>query len=85
MLSPYPLANGVVISRILPRRLDMHCRRHSGHQPHAWRTWITDSLRALAEGRTVLANRPTGGETDTLRRIARQIELMAGAMERLPG
>ncbi len=50
-----------------------------------WRAWITDSLRALAEGRTALANRPTGGETDTLRRIARQIELMAGAMERLPG
>jgi uncharacterized membrane protein YccC len=49
----------------------------------AWRDWITRSLRSLASGSTALSPRPDGSSTDALARIARQIELMAGAMERL--
>lgn len=48
-----------------------------------WRDWICGSLRELASGQTALQPRPTGPQTDALRRIARQIELMGGAMERL--
>jgi uncharacterized membrane protein YccC len=49
----------------------------------AWRAWIAGSLRRLAEGRTDLAPRPRGQETEALARIARQIELMAGTVGRL--
>ncbi|WP_158930518.1 FUSC family protein [Acidisphaera sp. S103] len=48
-----------------------------------WRDWIGMSMRLLASGRTDLPPRPGGTENDTLARLARQIELMAGAMERL--
>jgi uncharacterized membrane protein YccC len=48
-----------------------------------WRDWISASMRLLASGRTDLAPRPTETDNDTLVRLARQIELMAGAMERL--
>jgi uncharacterized membrane protein YccC len=48
-----------------------------------WRDWVGEAMRQLAAGNTDLPPRPTGAETDGLRRIARQIELMAGAMERL--
>jgi uncharacterized membrane protein YccC len=49
-----------------------------------WRDWIGTSMRLLGSGRTDLPPRPGGTENDTLARLARQIELMAGAMERLP-
>jgi uncharacterized membrane protein YccC len=49
----------------------------------SWRAWIGVSLRELASGQTKLAPRPGGAEADAFARIARQIELMAGAMERL--
>ena len=49
----------------------------------AWRDWIGVSLRTLAGGGHNLAPRPTGAGSDSLRRIARQIELMAGVMERI--
>ena len=49
----------------------------------AWRGWIGASLRTLAGGGHDLAPRPSGPNTDSLRRIARQIELMAGVMERI--
>ena len=48
-----------------------------------WRDWIGASMRQLAAGRTDLAPRPTVQESDALARIARQIELMSGAMARL--
>jgi uncharacterized membrane protein YccC len=48
-----------------------------------WRDWIGTSMRLLASGKTVLPPRPGGAENDALARIARQIELMSGAMERL--
>jgi hypothetical protein len=48
-----------------------------------WRDWIGTSMRLLASGRTDLPARPAGTENDTLARLARQIELMSGAMERL--
>ncbi len=51
----------------------------------AWRAWITTSLRALADGRTPLLPRPAIPETEAMRRIARQIELIEGAMPRLCG
>ena len=48
-----------------------------------WQRWITASLRQLATGQATLAQRPDRPGTDALARIARQIELMAGAMQRL--
>jgi uncharacterized membrane protein YccC len=48
-----------------------------------WRDWIGASMRLLASGVTDLPPRPGGTENDTLARLARQIELMAGAMQRL--
>ena len=48
-----------------------------------WRDWIGTSMRLLAAGQTDLPPRPSGTDNDTLLRLARQIELMAGAMERL--
>jgi hypothetical protein len=48
-----------------------------------WQDWIARSLRLLASGSTALSPRPDDAGTDVLARIARQTELMAGAMERL--
>ena len=48
-----------------------------------WRDWVAGSLRSLASGKINLQPRPAGQETDALARIARQIELMSGAIERL--
>nr|WP_294548717.1 FUSC family protein [uncultured Rhodopila sp.] len=48
-----------------------------------WRDWIGGSLRLLASGQTDLPPRPQEAETESLARIARQIELMAGAVGRL--
>jgi uncharacterized membrane protein YccC len=49
----------------------------------AWGEWITRQMRTLAAGRSDLALRPTMAATDSLLTIARQIELMAGVMQRL--
>ncbi len=49
-----------------------------------WRTWIGSAMGRLASGTTDLPPRPGEAGNDALTRIARQIELMAGAMERLP-
>ena len=51
----------------------------------AWRGWIGGAMQALAAGTTALKPRPSTAEVDSLLRIARQIELMAGSMERLVG
>ncbi len=51
----------------------------------AWHDWIAGKMRALAVGETVLPPRPATKEVDSLVRIARQIELMAGALDRLGG
>ena len=48
-----------------------------------WRDWIATSMRLLADGTTDLPPRPSETDNDTLARLARQIELMSGAMERL--
>ncbi|MFO1028357.1 MAG: FUSC family protein [Acetobacteraceae bacterium] len=48
-----------------------------------WRAWIVTSLDALAQGETTLVSRPSAGGIDALARIARQIELIAGALQRL--
>ncbi len=49
----------------------------------AWCDWISGAMRALAAGETELKPRPAVTEADSLVRIARQIELMAGAMVRV--
>ncbi|HTZ77846.1 MAG TPA: FUSC family protein [Stellaceae bacterium] len=52
----------------------------------AWRRWIVGSLEALATGGTAPPPRPPdapGPGAQSLARIARQIELMAGTIERL--
>ncbi len=46
----------------------------------AWREWIGGSMRALAEGKASLPPRPGVPAGDAVLRIARQIELMAGAL-----
>jgi uncharacterized membrane protein YccC len=48
-----------------------------------WRDWIGTSMRRLASGKTDVPPRPAGSDNDTLARLARQIELIAGAMQRL--
>jgi uncharacterized membrane protein YccC len=48
-----------------------------------WRDWIGRSMRLLASGQTDLPPRPSETKNDTLVRLARQIELMSGAMVRL--
>ena len=49
----------------------------------AWRDWISGALHALAAGETALKPRPAAAGVDALARVARQIELMAGAMTRM--
>ncbi len=49
----------------------------------AWRDWMHDAVNRLASGRSDLPPRPTALETDAMRHIARQIELVAGVMTRL--
>ncbi len=51
----------------------------------AWRDWIGGAMRMLAAGETALPPRPEVAEADSPVRIARQIELMAGAMGRMAG
>ncbi len=48
-----------------------------------WQGWIDDAMRRLAAGETSLPPRPAVPGSDALMRIARQVELMAGALERL--
>ncbi len=47
-----------------------------------WRDWIGSTMRLMSDGATELPPRPGGPGNDALTRIARQIELMAGAMGR---
>ena len=49
-----------------------------------WRDWIAGAMRMLAAGQSELPPRPEVPAADGPRRIVRQIELMAGAMRRLP-
>ena len=50
----------------------------------AWRDWIARSTASLAAGNRRLEARPTTA-TETVARIARQLELIAGALERSAG
>lgn len=49
----------------------------------AWRDWISGAMQALATGESVLRPRPDAAASDALLRIARQVELMDGAMRRM--
>ncbi len=51
-----------------------------------WRGWIGGAMQALASGSGVIPPRPSlaGPQADALGRIARQVELMAGALPRAP-
>jgi uncharacterized membrane protein YccC len=49
----------------------------------SWRDWIGGAMRALAAGQPVSAPRPDTVGADSVRRLARQIELIAGAARRL--
>jgi uncharacterized membrane protein YccC len=49
-----------------------------------WRDWAAKSMRRLTAGNTDLPPRPNETDADALARIGRQIELIAGAMGRLP-
>jgi uncharacterized membrane protein YccC len=48
-----------------------------------WRDWIQTTMQALAAGSTAPPPRPGGPDADALRRVARQIELIAGVLPRL--
>ena len=50
-----------------------------------WRDWIGGAMRTLAEGRTDLPPRPSLPGTESLARIVRQVELMAGTLPRVSG
>jgi uncharacterized membrane protein YccC len=53
-----------------------------------WRDWIAANMWALADGATSLTPRPQAGAAplvDSLGRILRQIDLMAGALARIRG
>jgi hypothetical protein len=50
----------------------------------AWRDWIARSGAALAAGSTQLDPRPVPA-IEAVSRVSRQFELIAGALERLPG
>ena len=47
-----------------------------------WRGWIGASMQTLASGSSDLPARPAGPDDAALGRIARQIELMAGTVQR---
>ena len=49
----------------------------------AWAAWVTTGLEAVASGQAVLAPRPTEPGNETILRLARQVELMAGVIGRL--
>lgn len=49
----------------------------------AWGAWIARGLAAVAAGQSALAPRPEGAASDAILRLARQVELMAGVVERL--
>jgi uncharacterized membrane protein YccC len=69
--------------RLSALQLDPH--HADGVAPEAlerWRDWITAALGRLAEGARVSEPRPEGAAPDALLRIARQIELMDGALGR---
>ncbi len=48
-----------------------------------WRDWVGTAMKSLASGKTELPPRPDAMDNPALSRIARQIELMSGAMGRL--
>ena len=47
-----------------------------------WRAWVVGAMHTLAAGTTTLPARPATAGSDAIMRIARQIELMAGALAR---
>ncbi len=49
-----------------------------------WRGWLQSALDTLQRGRTEIAVRPPDKATDALGRIARQIDVLRGAISRLP-
>lgn len=48
-----------------------------------WRTWIGGTLRSLAAGDATPAVRPAASGSDSLLRLARQLELVAGVVQRI--
>jgi uncharacterized membrane protein YccC len=48
-----------------------------------WRSWITGTLTAFAEGRPPAGDRPDDAPIESLSRLARQIELLEGPIHRL--
>ena len=52
----------------------------------SWRDWTSNALQALSEHRPMPASPPTPPASDAMARIARQIELLDGALRRFgPG
>jgi len=52
--------------------------------PESWRAWVVGALRSLAEGQHA-GPRPPGAVPGALARLARQIAVMDGAIERVMG
>jgi uncharacterized membrane protein YccC len=72
--------------RLSAMQLDPAVLREVGQASlRAWGGWIGSAMRALADGEPVLPSQPETKPSDALARIARQIELMAGALARDAG
>ena len=72
-----------VAGRLSALRHDPAARASLGDATwRCWRDWIGTALRALAEGGALPAARPDGPVPESLARIARQVELLEGALRR---
>jgi uncharacterized membrane protein YccC len=54
-----------------------------GEAFRTWGRWIADGLATIASGQSAVGGRPQVTANDAILRLARQVELMAGVVERL--
>lgn len=75
-----------IAGRVSAMQLDpAPLRAMAAEAQQAWRGWVTAALRTLAEGAGTVPSRPPAPALDPVARVARQIELMEGALARAGG
>lgn len=75
-----------IAGRVSAMQLDpAPLRAMAAEARQAWRGWVTAALRTLAEGAGTVPSRPPAPAIDPVARVARQIELMEGALARADG
>ena len=57
-----------------------HAGAPTGAEDGAWKTWIPSTLRALAENRSPLPDRPDGARSPQLQRLVAQVDLLTGTL-----